>query len=235
MNFEFSDKVKNLQQRLRDFMEKHIYPNETEIQAQIDGGESRWVPIPLMDDLKNEAKAAGLWNLFLPESEYGAGLTNLEYAPLAEIMGRSLYASEVFNCSPPDTGNMEVLVRYGTPEQKDRWLKPLLTGDIRSAFSMTEPEVASSDATNIRTDIRGEEDCYIRYAHSHHLPVSFPLVAFSLFQRRTACFLGVLRWSPNISRERSAGPALSSPAFPPRPQPLGWSTEWGSFASLGTS
>jgi acyl-CoA dehydrogenase len=161
VNFEFSDKVKNLQQRLRDFMEKHIYPNETEIQAQIDGGESRWVPIPLMDDLKNEAKAAGLWNLFLPESEYGAGLTNLEYAPLAEIMGRSLYASEVFNCSPPDTGNMEVLVRYGTPEQKDRWLKPLLTGDIRSAFSMTEPEVASSDATNIRTDIRGEEDCYV--------------------------------------------------------------------------
>jgi acyl-CoA dehydrogenase len=161
VNFEFSDKVKTLQQRLRDFMEKHIYPNESELQAQIDGGDSRWAPVPLMEELKRQAKAAGLWNLFLPESEYGAGLTNMEYAPLAEIMGRSLYASEVFNCSAPDTGNMEVLVRYGTTEQKERWLKPLLAGEIRSAFAMTEPEVASSDATNIRTDIRPSADSYV--------------------------------------------------------------------------
>jgi acyl-CoA dehydrogenase len=160
MYFEFSDKVKELQKRLRAFMGEHIYPNEDTFRRQINEGD-RWQPTAIVEQLKQKAKAEGLWNLFLPESEYGAGLTNLEYAPLCEIMGRSVMAPEVFNCSAPDTGNMEVLVRYGSPEQKKQWLEPLLAGEIRSCFAMTEPDVASSDATNIQASITRDGDQYI--------------------------------------------------------------------------
>jgi acyl-CoA dehydrogenase len=151
MNFEPNDRTKELQERLRAFMDKHIYPNEQRYEAEIE--RDRWAPTRVIEELKPKARAAGLWNLFLPDDEHGAGLTNLEYAPLCEIMGRSFMAPEVFNCSAPDTGNMEVLARYGTPDQKDRWLKPLLAGEIRSCFAMTEPAVASSDATNIAASI----------------------------------------------------------------------------------
>lgn len=149
MFFEFSERGKELQAQVKAFMDQFIYPQEGIFSIQRDTGD-RWEPLPLMEELKQKAKAEGLWNLFLPESEYGAGLTNYEYAPLCEIMGRSPWAPEVFNCSAPDTGNMETLVRYGTAAQKERWLKPLLAGEIRSAFCMTEPDVASSDATNIQ-------------------------------------------------------------------------------------
>jgi acyl-CoA dehydrogenase len=152
MNFEFTSKVKDLQRRLASFMEEHIYPNERKFYEHAEGA-NRWQPMPIIEELKPRARAAGLWNLFLPQSEMGAGLTNLEYAPLCEIMGRSPIAPEVFNCSAPDTGNMEVLERYGTPELKERWLKPLLNGEIRSCYAMTEPDVASSDATNIAAPI----------------------------------------------------------------------------------
>jgi acyl-CoA dehydrogenase len=160
MYFEHSDKVKDLQKRVQAFMDEYIYPNEKLYYQQIDEGD-RWQPIQIIEDLKPKARAEGLWNLFLPESEYGAGLTNLEYAPLCEIMGRSPFASEVFNCSAPDTGNMEVISRYGTKEQQDRWLKPLLEGEIRSCFAMTEPDVASSDATNIQSSIVRDGDEYV--------------------------------------------------------------------------
>jgi acyl-CoA dehydrogenase len=153
MHFEHSPKVKDLQARLTAFMAAHVYPNERRFHEQVADGE-RWRPIPLIEELKAKARAEGLWNLFLPESEYGAGLTNIEYAPLCEIMGRAMpFAPEIFNCSAPDTGNMEVLVRYGTAEQKRQWLEPLLAGEIRSCFAMTEPDVASSDATNIQSAI----------------------------------------------------------------------------------
>jgi acyl-CoA dehydrogenase len=151
VNFEFSDKVKDLQRRLQAFLDEHIYPNERRHHDEIE--RNRWSPTRIIEELKPKARAAGLWNLFLPESEHGAGLTNLEYAPLCEMMGRSEIAPEVFNCSAPDTGNMEVLARYGTPEQKEQWLRPLLAGEIRSCFAMTEPAVASSDATNIEAKI----------------------------------------------------------------------------------
>ncbi len=164
MDFDYSPRTKELQAKLRAFMDEHIYPNEgrywAEIEANTRAGK-RWTPLQLIEELKPKAQAAGLWNLVLPESEYGAGLTNQEYAPLAEIMGRVPWASEVFNCSAPDTGNMEVLVRYGTPEQKKQWLEPLLAGKIRSAFAMTEPEVASSDATNICARIERDGDEYV--------------------------------------------------------------------------
>lgn len=160
MNFEYSDKVKYLQKKLSGFMDEYIYPNEEKFYEQLNSGD-RWKVIPIIEELKPKAKAEGLWNLFLPESELGAGLTNLEYAPLCEIMGRVPWASEVFNCSAPDTGNMEVLVRYGTAEQKEAWLKPLLEGEIRSCFAMTEPEVASSDATNIQASIVRKGDEYV--------------------------------------------------------------------------
>ena len=153
MNFEYSDKVARLRERVTEFMHEYVYPNEAAYEEYIDASEDRWVIPPVMEELKAKAKEAGLWNLFLPESEYGAGLTNLEYAPLAEIMGRSPIASEAFNCAAPDTGNMEVLVRYGNEEQRREWLEPLLEGRIRSAFAMTEPAVASSDATNIESSI----------------------------------------------------------------------------------
>lgn len=164
MNFEYSDKVKDLQKRLLAFMDEYIYPNEEVYEEHIQGP-NRWQPVPIIEELKPKARAAGLWNLFLPESEYGAGLTNLEYAPLCEIMGRSTMAPEVFNCSAPDTGNMETLVRYGTREQQERWLKPLLEGEIRSCFSMTEPAVASSDATNIEASIVRDGDEYVINGH----------------------------------------------------------------------
>ena len=161
MDFEYSPKVKALQKRVADFMELVVYPNERVFHQQVAEGESRWSIPPIMEEMKAQARDLGLWNLFLPESELGAGLTNVEYAPLAEIMGRSHIGPEVFNCSAPDTGNMEVLVRYGTPEQQARWLTPLLAGEIRSCFSMTEPEVASSDATNMRMNIVRDDDEYV--------------------------------------------------------------------------
>jgi acyl-CoA dehydrogenase len=160
MEFEYSDKAKSLQQRLLAFMDQHIYPNEQRYYDEIDSG-NRWAPLQIIEELKPTARTAGLWNLFLPASELGAGLTNLEYAPLCEIMGRSVMAPEVFNCSAPDTGNMEVIERYGTEEQKEHWLKPLLAGEVRSCFCMTEPEVASSDATNIQASIIRQGDEYV--------------------------------------------------------------------------
>ncbi len=149
MDFEYSDKVKLLINRVTSFMDEFVYPNEEKMHEQV--ALDPWSTPPLMDELKAKAKAAGLWNLFLPIAygKYSAGLTSLEYAPLSEIMGRVMWASEVFNCAAPDTGNMEVLAKYGSEAQKKQWLEPLLAGEIRSAFAMTEPEVASSDATNI--------------------------------------------------------------------------------------
>lgn len=161
MDFDFSPKVKALQTKLGAFMDEYVYLNERVVHAFIENAPSRWSVPPIIEELKAKAQAEGLWNLFLPESDLGAGLTNLEYAPLCEIMGRSLIAPEIFNCNFPDTGNMEVLVRYGTPVQQERWLKPLLRGEIRSAFAMTEPAVASSDATNIQATIRREGDEYV--------------------------------------------------------------------------
>lgn len=160
MDFDHSPKVLELKGRVESFMAEHIYPNEATLHAAIAEGD-RWQAPTLIDDLKRRARAAGLWNLWLPASERGAGLTNLEYAPLCEVMGRSPFAPEVFNCSAPDTGNMEVLERYGTEAQKRAWLVPLLAGEIRSAFAMTEPEVASSDATNIATRIRRDGEDYV--------------------------------------------------------------------------
>lgn len=160
MEFTHSDKVVALQDKLRDFMDRHIYPNEERYAREIENGD-RWQPTALMDDLKAKARAEGLWNLFLPHSPRGAGLSNLEYAPLCEIMGRAPMASEVFNCSAPDTGNMETLELYGNEAQKERWLKPLLAGEIRSCFAMTEPAVASSDATNIESTILRDGDHYV--------------------------------------------------------------------------
>jgi len=159
MDFEYSDKTKALQEKLQRFMDEHVYPNEANYKAQVK--EHGWNPPPLMDELKAKAKAAGLWNLFLPESEYGAGLTNLEYAPLCEIMGRVSFAGEVFNCSAPDTGNMEVFARYASKELQKKWLEPLLDGKIRSCFAMTEPAVASSDATNIESSIVRDGNEYV--------------------------------------------------------------------------
>jgi acyl-CoA dehydrogenase len=160
MHFEYTDKVKALQTRLLAFMDEYVYPNEKVFYQQIDEGD-RWQPTAIIEELKPKARAAGLWNLFLPENPFGEGLSNLEYAPLCEIMGRSPLAPEVFNCSAPDTGNMEVLARYGSEEQKERWLKPLLNGEIRSYFAMTEPAVASSDATNIQASIVRDGDHYV--------------------------------------------------------------------------
>lgn len=157
MDFDYSRKSLDVQKQLAAFMDEHIYPNEPVFTAELNSG-NRWQPLELIELLKEKAKAAGLWNLFLPAI---SGLTNLEYAPLAEIMGRVTWASEVFNCSAPDTGNMEVLHLYGSPEQKEKWLQPLLAGEIRSCFAMTEPDVASSDATNIRASITAEGDHYV--------------------------------------------------------------------------
>jgi acyl-CoA dehydrogenase len=159
MSFEPSAKAKQLQQRLQRFMAAYVYPNERRFHEEVE--RERWKPTKIVEELKSKARDEGLWNLFLPQDPNGAGLTNLEYAPLCEIMGRSHMAPEVFNCSAPDTGNMEVLARYGTPEQKEHWLKPLLAGEIRSCFAMTEPDVASSDATNISASIVRDGDEYV--------------------------------------------------------------------------
>ncbi len=159
MDFAFSPRVREWQERLQEFLDAHVYPNERLYYEQI--AQDRWQPVPVVESLKARARAEGLWNLFLPDSADGAGLTNLEYAPLCEIMGRVTFAPEVFNCSAPDTGNMEVLARYGTEEQKARWLRPLLDGEIRSCFAMTEPAVASSDATNIEASILRDGDEYV--------------------------------------------------------------------------
>ena len=164
MDFEFSPRVKDLQQRVSAFMQAHVYPAEERFHAEIEANRragDAWVPTRVMEELKEQARARGLWNLWLPESEYGAGLTNLEYAPLCEIMGRSHVAPESMNCSAPDTGNMEVLVRYGSAAQKKEWLEPLLEGRIRSGFAMTEPAVASSDATNIEASIVRDGDHFV--------------------------------------------------------------------------
>ncbi|WP_233879834.1 acyl-CoA dehydrogenase [Virgibacillus halodenitrificans] len=162
MDFSYSTKVIELQRKLTNFMEEHVYPNEKTYEVQLNQQTSRWEKVPpIMEELKQKAKEKDLWNLFLPDSTYGAGLTNQEYAPLCEIMGRSMIGPEVFNCNAPDTGNMEVLARYGSEEQKVKWLVPLLNGEIRSCFSMTEPDVASSDATNIEASITRDGDEYV--------------------------------------------------------------------------
>ena len=164
MDFDYTPKVKDLQKRLNAFMDQHIYPNEDAFHNEVEANRAKgnpWVPTKIMEELKDKARAAGLWNLFLPQSERGAGLTNLEYAPLCEIMGRSHIAPEAFNCSAPDTGNMETIERYGNDAQRNEWLMPLLEGKIRSAFAMTEPAVASSDATNIEARIERDGDHYV--------------------------------------------------------------------------
>ena len=163
MEFQFSPKVRDLQARVSAFMDEHVYPRENRFHDEIEENRragNAWVPTRIVEEIKDKARAAGLWNLWRPR-DHGGALTNLEYAPLCEIMGRVTWAPEVFNCSAPDTGNMEVLLRYGTPEHQKRWLEPLLAGEIRSAFLMTEPEVASSDATNIQCSIRREGDEYV--------------------------------------------------------------------------
>ena len=161
MDFDYSPKVQDLRKKVSQFMDEHVYPNEQTFEEQLNSGPDRWQIPPIIEEIKERAKSAGLWNLFLPESEHGYGLTNLEYAPLSEIMGRVHWGSEVFNCSAPDTGNMEVISRYCTPEQQQEWLEPLLEGKIRSCFAMTEPAVASSDATNIESRIVRDGDEYV--------------------------------------------------------------------------
>ncbi|MBD3584249.1 acyl-CoA dehydrogenase [Salinimonas sp. HHU 13199] len=167
MHFEYNDKTTTLAKKLSAFMDKHVYPIEQRYTQSFSSSPTPWKTPDIIDELKKKAKAEGLWNLFLPEEylPYGAGLTNLEYAPLCEIMGRVPFSSEIFNCSAPDTGNMEVLAKYGTDDQKSKWLEPLLEGRIRSGFAMTEPDVASSDATNIETSIQKAQDNYVINGH----------------------------------------------------------------------
>ena len=165
MDFQYSSRTEELKTRIEAFMDANVYPNERLYYEQIDTLGNRWMEPPILEELKAKARLEGLWNLFLPESDLGAGLSNLEYAPLCEIMGRVQWAPEIFNCSAPDTGNMETLERYGSQEQKNKWLRPLLDGEIRSAFAMTEPKVASSAATNIETSIVREGDEYVINGH----------------------------------------------------------------------
>ena len=185
MLIEFSARVQELQSRLNEFMQQHIFPNEQTFYKQAEEL-GPWSVYPVVEQLKPKARAAGLWNLFLPASEHGAGLSNFEYAPLCEIMGRSHLAPEVFNCSAPDTGNMEVLARYGTPDQQERWLKPLLAGEIRSCFAMTEPKVASSDATNIESLIVRDGDHYIINGHKWYTTnATDPRCKIAIFMGKT--------------------------------------------------
>jgi acyl-CoA dehydrogenase len=185
MSFEPSPKVQALQSRLHAFMEEHIYPNEDRYFAEAEKL-GPWAVLPVIEELKPKARERGLWNLFLPHSPHGAGLSNLEYAPLCEIMGRALMAPEVFNCSAPDTGNMEVLARYGTPAQQERWLQPLLAGEIRSCFAMTEPAVASSDATNISASIRRDGDEYVINGHKWYTTnATDPRCKIAIFMGKT--------------------------------------------------
>jgi len=194
MEFEYSKKTKMYMEQLTDFMNKHVYAAEPVFAEQLDQGPTRWQIPPIMEELKAKARERGLWNLFLPESERGAGLTNLEYAPLCEIMGRSPIAPESFNCSAPDTGNMETIERYGTPEQKKQWLEPLLEGKIRSAFAMTEPKVASSDATNIESSITRDGDHYVINGHKWWTSgAGDPRCKIAIFMGKTD------RQPPNIS------------------------------------
>jgi len=201
MDFAYSDKVQDLQRRVSAFMNEHIYPNEERFFAEVAENRAKgdpWVPTRVMDELKVKARAQGLWNLFLPESDRGAGLTNLEYAPLCEIMGRSHIAPEVFNCSAPDTGNMEVLERYGNEEQKRQWLAPLLEGTIRSGFAMTEPAVASSDATNISARIERDGDHYVINARKWWTSgASDPRCRILIFMGKTD------PQNPNLHRQQS--------------------------------
>ena len=185
MSFEPSPKVQALQQRLTAFMDEHIYPAEKRFVKEAEEL-GPWAVYPVVEELKPKARALGLWNLFLPESEHGAGLTNLEYAPLCEIMGRSLLAPEVFNCAAPDTGNMEVLARYASPVHQERWLKPLLNGEIRSCFAMTEPQVASSDATNIESSIVRDGDHYVINGHKWYTTnATHPRCEIAIFMGKT--------------------------------------------------
>jgi len=185
MPFEPTPKVQELQRRLAAFMDEHIYPNEMRFFEEAERL-GPWAVYPVTEELKPKARAAGLWNLFLPDSEFGAGLTNLEYAPLCEIMGRSFLAPEVFNCMAPDTGNMEVIARYGTPAQQERWLKPLLEGTIRSCFAMTEPRVASSDATNIESSIVRDGDEYVINGHKWYTTnATDPRCEIAIFMGKT--------------------------------------------------
>ena len=182
---DFPSKVHELQARLSAFMEQHIYPHEKRYYREVEEL-GPWKVAPILEELKPLARQAGLWNLFLPHSEHGAGLSNLEYAPLCEIMGRSHLAPEVFNCSAPDTGNMEVIARYGTPEHQQRWLKPLLAGEIRSCFAMTEPDVASSDATNIQSSIVRDGDHYAINGHKWYTTnATDPRCKIAIFMGKT--------------------------------------------------
>jgi len=207
MNFEYTEKVEELRARVMAFMDEHIYPNEKVYEDQLNAQANRWTAWPpILEDLKEKARAAGLWNLFLPESDRGFGLTNLEYAPLCEIMGRSPIAPEVFNCSAPDTGNMEVFERYGTDEQKKKWLEPLLDGKIRSAFVMTEPKVASSDATNIEARIERDGDEYVINAHKWW--------ASGAGDPRCKIFIVMGKTDPNAERHKQQSMILVEPDTP---------------------
>jgi acyl-CoA dehydrogenase len=183
--YEFSARATALRQRVCEFMDEHIYPNERRFYSEAESL-GPWAVYPVVEELKQKARAAGLWNLFLPESPHGAGLTNFDYASLCEVMGRSHLGPEVFNCSAPDTGNMEVLARYGTPEQQERWLKPLLAGEIRSCFAMTEPAVASSDATNIESSIVRDGDEYVVSGHKWYTTnATDPRCKIAIFMGKT--------------------------------------------------
>ncbi|MEQ1852245.1 MAG: acyl-CoA dehydrogenase family protein, partial [Chthoniobacteraceae bacterium] len=183
--YKSTARAESLRQRVNDFIEQHIYPNERRFYDEAEKL-GPWAVYPVVEELKPKAKAAGLWNLFLPASTHGAGLTNLEYAPICELMGRSHLAPEVFNCSAPDTGNMEVLERYGTEEQKERWLKPLLAGEIRSCFAMTEPAVASSDATNIQSSIVRDGSDYVINGHKWYTTnATDPRCRIAIFMGKT--------------------------------------------------
>ena len=194
-----SSKALDLHGRVKAFMDEHVYPNEAKWFEEINAGD-RWQPTEITETLKAKARAEGLWNLWLPDSELGAGLSNREYAPLCELMGRSVMGPEIFNCSAPDTGNMEVLVRYGTPAQQEQWLAPLLAGEIRSAFAMTEPAVASSDATNICSTIERDGNDYVVNGHKWYISgAGDPRCAFYIFMGKN---------DPNAARHKQQSMVL---------------------------